>query len=239
LSLIALQTLRPLLPPSIPIIGCGGITTGEDALAMAKAGASMVQLYTSFGYRGVGTPRLIKDEISASLSSQSSKSSWKSTIGSDYSDKSQMGWRETGDEDRLRKTSQQLMQEAQGLGELLKDLQQKEDTASLVRAAEEALGQFQPAKPRDNLMGSSESGTGQAAVEASSPDAVESEASAESGRTITSGMTGGVPAGLEEVLPTAAADLAPIVVEESPAPPTHPEADEWTQTVREGQKRLV
>jgi len=209
---------------------------------MAKAGASMVQLYTSFGYRGVGTPRLIKDEISASLLSQSSKSSWKSTIGSDYSDKSQMGWKDTGDEDRLRKTSQQLMQEAQGLGELLKDLQQKEDTASLVRAAEEALGKFSPAKPRDNLMGSSESGSesGQAAVEASSPNSTEAEASAGTeGRTITSGMVGGVPAGLEEVLPTAAADLAPVVVEETPAPPTHPEADEWTQTVREGQKRLV
>lgn len=169
LSLIALQTLRPLLPSSIPIIGCGGISSGEDALKMARAGASMVQLYTSFGYRGVGTPRLIKDEITNSLSlsssgsasGASSTSTWKSQIGIEAG-------KYVGDEDRLRKTRDQLMQEAKGLGELLKDLATKKDegkgdrdeeTSSLIRMAEEALGKFRPAQPRDNLIGSPSTST--------------------------------------------------------------------------------
>jgi hypothetical protein len=44
---------------------------------------------------------------------------------------------------------------------------------------------------------------------------------------------------MEEVLPAQAADLAPIVVEEVQTAAAHEEVDEWTQTVREGQKRLV
>ena len=62
-SLKALKTLRQHLPASIPLIGCGGISTGADALEFAKAGASLVQIYTSFGYDGVGTCRRIKDEL--------------------------------------------------------------------------------------------------------------------------------------------------------------------------------
>ncbi|KXN86599.1 Dihydroorotate dehydrogenase (quinone), mitochondrial [Leucoagaricus sp. SymC.cos] len=67
ISLKALQTLRSLLPASIPIIGSGGIRTGQDALDFAKAGAQMVQVYTSFGYNGVGTCRRIKDELTELL----------------------------------------------------------------------------------------------------------------------------------------------------------------------------
>jgi dihydroorotate dehydrogenase len=67
LTLNALKTLRPLLSSSIPIIGCGGITTGADAIEFAKAGATTVQVYTSFTYGGAGTPRRIKDEITQIL----------------------------------------------------------------------------------------------------------------------------------------------------------------------------
>ena len=63
LALKTLKTLRSLLPADIPIIGSGGIWTGQDALDFAKAGAQMVQIYTSFGYNGVGTCRRIKDEL--------------------------------------------------------------------------------------------------------------------------------------------------------------------------------
>ncbi|KAG9122530.1 Dihydroorotate dehydrogenase (quinone), mitochondrial [Ceratobasidium sp. 392] len=63
LSVNALKTLRLHLPAHIPIIGCGGISTGADALDFARAGATSVQLYTSFGYTGVGTARRIKDEL--------------------------------------------------------------------------------------------------------------------------------------------------------------------------------
>ncbi|MDD3107875.1 MAG: quinone-dependent dihydroorotate dehydrogenase [Alistipes sp.] len=40
-----------------PIIGVGGIMTEEDALAMLKAGASLIQVYTGFIYNG---PKFVK-----------------------------------------------------------------------------------------------------------------------------------------------------------------------------------
>ena len=49
------------------MIGCGGISSGEDALEFARAGAAAVQLYTAFGYGGPGTCREIKDELAALL----------------------------------------------------------------------------------------------------------------------------------------------------------------------------
>ncbi|KAF8676185.1 dihydroorotate dehydrogenase family Type 2 subfamily [Rhizoctonia solani] len=67
LSLKALKVLRAHLPAGIPIIGCGGISSGADALEFARAGASSIQLYTAFGYSGVGTARRIKDELSDEL----------------------------------------------------------------------------------------------------------------------------------------------------------------------------
>ena len=46
----------------IPIIGVGGIMSGADAVAKIKAGASLVQLYTGFIYRG---PNLIRECVEA------------------------------------------------------------------------------------------------------------------------------------------------------------------------------
>jgi len=50
------------LGKDVPIIGAGGIFTAEDALAKRAAGASLVQLYTGFVYRG---PALIHEIIRA------------------------------------------------------------------------------------------------------------------------------------------------------------------------------
>jgi dihydroorotate dehydrogenase len=44
----------------IPIIGVGGISSVEDAQEKINAGASLVQIYTSFIYQG---PRLVHDLI--------------------------------------------------------------------------------------------------------------------------------------------------------------------------------
>ncbi|RMG31531.1 MAG: quinone-dependent dihydroorotate dehydrogenase [Methanobacteriota archaeon] len=49
----------------IPIIGVGGVFSAEDALEKLDAGASLIQLYTGFVYRG---PRLIR-EINQALRS--------------------------------------------------------------------------------------------------------------------------------------------------------------------------
>ena len=46
----------------LPIIGVGGIATGQDAVEKIEAGASLVQLYTGFIYEG---PKLIEDSVRA------------------------------------------------------------------------------------------------------------------------------------------------------------------------------
>jgi len=46
------RALRALLPPRYPIIGVGGILSGEDAVEKLRCGADLVQLYTGLIYRG-------------------------------------------------------------------------------------------------------------------------------------------------------------------------------------------
>ena len=46
-----------------PIIGCGGVDSAEDVLEFGRAGASLVQLYTSFGYHGPGLIPQIKQDL--------------------------------------------------------------------------------------------------------------------------------------------------------------------------------
>ncbi len=47
----------------IPIIGCGGITTGRDALEYILAGASALQIGTAFHARGKEAPNRITNEM--------------------------------------------------------------------------------------------------------------------------------------------------------------------------------
>jgi len=46
------QGLKAEMGDTIPIIGVGGILSGEDARQKIQAGASLVQLYTGLIYRG-------------------------------------------------------------------------------------------------------------------------------------------------------------------------------------------
>ncbi len=48
---------------SIPIIGLGGITTGEDAIEMVMAGASLVGIGSAVRYRGIDVFRKINREL--------------------------------------------------------------------------------------------------------------------------------------------------------------------------------
>ena len=50
--------LRAALPDETPIIGVGGIMTGEDAAEKLRAGATLIQVYSGFIYRG---PALLKE----------------------------------------------------------------------------------------------------------------------------------------------------------------------------------
>ncbi len=47
----------------IPVIGCGGITTGRDALEYILAGASALQIGTAFNVRGKSAPKHITEEM--------------------------------------------------------------------------------------------------------------------------------------------------------------------------------
>ncbi|CDR88424.1 related to dihydroorotate dehydrogenase, mitochondrial precursor [Sporisorium scitamineum] len=80
LALKALTTVHKRLQGKLPIIGCGGIANGQDALDFAKAGASAIELYTSFGYQGVGLPRRLKDELVELLKAEGK--TWKQVVGS-------------------------------------------------------------------------------------------------------------------------------------------------------------
>jgi len=53
------RRVRARLGPQRAVIGVGGIESTDDALAMLRAGANLVQLYTGFIYRGPGIVRSI------------------------------------------------------------------------------------------------------------------------------------------------------------------------------------
>ena len=48
---------------SVPIVGIGGVASGQDAMDKIRAGASLVQLYTAFTYQGPPIVRRIKREL--------------------------------------------------------------------------------------------------------------------------------------------------------------------------------
>lgn len=79
LALRALRVLRRHTGDKVTLIGCGGIESGRDAVEFAKAGASFVQLYTAFGWDGVGVPRRIKEEVVEILKREGKR--WKDIIG--------------------------------------------------------------------------------------------------------------------------------------------------------------
>ncbi len=57
-----IRQFRADMDSSIPIIGVGGIMSGADAQAKLAAGASLVQVYSGFIYRG---PELVKECVEA------------------------------------------------------------------------------------------------------------------------------------------------------------------------------
>ncbi len=62
-----------LLNGTIPIIGVGGINSGKSAYEKIIAGASLLQLYTGFVYRGPSTAKDIKKELIQILKSDGIK----------------------------------------------------------------------------------------------------------------------------------------------------------------------
>jgi dihydroorotate dehydrogenase len=64
----------------MPIIGVGGILSGEDAWEMIRAGASLVQVYTGFIYGGPGFVASINRHLLRRLA-ESEKGSIEEVIG--------------------------------------------------------------------------------------------------------------------------------------------------------------
>ncbi|XP_027474789.2 dihydroorotate dehydrogenase (quinone), mitochondrial isoform X3 [Zalophus californianus] len=70
---LSTQTIREmyaLTKGGVPIIGVGGVSSGQDALEKIRAGASLVQLYTALTYRGPPVVGRVKRELEALLKEQ-------------------------------------------------------------------------------------------------------------------------------------------------------------------------
>lgn len=62
-ALEAVRIVRRAAPEGTPIIGAGGIFSGEDAYRRIRAGASLVQIFTSLVYEGPGVVRSIVRDL--------------------------------------------------------------------------------------------------------------------------------------------------------------------------------
>lgn len=112
LSLSALQALYTATDGTIPLVGCGGISSAQDAVDFARAGASLIQFYTALTYQGVGLPRKIKDELAALLERENK--TWADLIGAGV----QLPLPE--EREKQKQLRQQMLAQAQSAAELNK-----------------------------------------------------------------------------------------------------------------------
>ncbi|XP_064129899.1 dihydroorotate dehydrogenase (quinone), mitochondrial isoform X3 [Loxodonta africana] len=83
---LSTQTIREmytLTQGRVPIIGVGGVSSGQDALEKIRAGACLVQLYTALTYQGPPVVGRVKQELEALLKEQGF-SSITEAIGADH-----------------------------------------------------------------------------------------------------------------------------------------------------------
>ncbi len=66
-STIVLAKMRQRVGPELPLIGVGGVDSAATAIAKIRAGADLVQLYTSMIYHGPGLAGEIVRGLSAAL----------------------------------------------------------------------------------------------------------------------------------------------------------------------------
>jgi len=83
LSTRTVSDMYRLTGGKLPIIGVGGISTGQDAYEKIKAGASLVQLYTAVAYEGPPIVKKIKREL-AELLKNDGFNSVEEAIGIDH-----------------------------------------------------------------------------------------------------------------------------------------------------------
>ncbi|GMH10902.1 hypothetical protein Nepgr_012743 [Nepenthes gracilis] len=83
LSTTILEDMYMLTRGKIPLIGCGGVSSGEDAYKKIRAGATLVQLYTGFAYGGPALIPQIKAELAECLERDGFKSIHEA-VGADF-----------------------------------------------------------------------------------------------------------------------------------------------------------
>jgi dihydroorotate dehydrogenase len=74
LALEKLRAFRSATGGEIPLIAAGGISSGADAFARVKAGASLVQLYSALVYHGPGLARRICADMALLLEREGHRS---------------------------------------------------------------------------------------------------------------------------------------------------------------------
>ncbi|XP_031476393.1 dihydroorotate dehydrogenase (quinone), mitochondrial-like isoform X1 [Nymphaea colorata] len=74
LSTDILKEMYILTQGKITLVGCGGVSSGEDAYRKIRAGATLVQIYTAFSYEGPALVPRIKAELARCLEGDGFKS---------------------------------------------------------------------------------------------------------------------------------------------------------------------
>lgn len=95
LSTSVLADFYRLTEGKIPLVGCGGVSSGKDAYAKIRAGASLVELYTALAYEGPALVPRVKAEL-AQLLERDGFSSVSEAVGADHREgktgKEKKGW---------------------------------------------------------------------------------------------------------------------------------------------------
>lgn len=83
LSTSCVRDMYRLTGGKLPIVGCGGVSSGADAYEKIRAGASLVQLYTALVYQGFPVIGKVKREL-VELLRQDGYSNVSEAVGADH-----------------------------------------------------------------------------------------------------------------------------------------------------------
>lgn len=86
LSTRTIADMYRLTKGSVPIVGVGGVFSGEDAYAKIRAGASVVQLYSALVFYGPPVVRTVKAQL-ADLLRQDGYTTVRDAVGADHRQK--------------------------------------------------------------------------------------------------------------------------------------------------------
>jgi dihydroorotate dehydrogenase len=72
-ALEVVRRVRARLGPEVVVVGVGGVEAAEHAMALVKAGADLVQMYTGFIYEGPGVAGRIARDLAALVEREGAK----------------------------------------------------------------------------------------------------------------------------------------------------------------------